>query len=54
MKVPTFVTNIGLSFIRRTIIEKANFDIDELKPIKFVKKLFSPALFMHGENDDFV
>jgi len=35
-------------------MNKANFNIDELRPIDLVKKYFTPALFFHGKSDTFI
>ena len=47
-RIPSFIITMGLSFIRKTVKRKANFNIDDLKPIKLVNKLFTPAFFFHG------
>ena len=45
---------MGLVFVRRTINNKAKFNIDHLKPIDHVNKSFIPALFIHAKDDKFI
>jgi pimeloyl-ACP methyl ester carboxylesterase len=52
--IPPFLTSIALSMIRRTVKKKANFDINELKPIEYSKSLKIPALFGAPKDDTFV
>ncbi len=44
--LPSFILSVAMSFIRNTIKTKANFDIDNLKPIDHVKSAFIPAFFI--------
>ena len=53
-KVPGFVLSMALKFVRKTIKNKASFDILELTPIKNVENCFIPALFGVADQDDFI
>lgn len=53
-KIPNFLTSFGLMFVRKTIKNKAKFNIDHLKPIDHVDKAFIPAFFMHAKDDTFI
>ena len=53
-KIPNFLTSFGLVFIRKTIKNKAKFNIDDLKPINHVNKSFIPAFFVHAKDDKFI
>ncbi|CAG9326741.1 unnamed protein product [Blepharisma stoltei] len=52
--IPGIVLSAAKSMIRKTIRKKANFDSNELDPLKHVDKCFIPALFVAGEDDTFV
>jgi fermentation-respiration switch protein FrsA (DUF1100 family) len=52
-KAPGFLLSLVLSSVRKTIKKKANFDIDDLKPIDHTD-CFIPALFATGTSDTFV
>jgi len=54
IKIPKFVLSAGLAFIRRTIKNKAGFDINDLSPIKHADKCFIPAMFIAARDDDFI
>jgi len=53
-KIPNFLVGVGLSVIRKSILERAKFDINELTPVKYVSNVFIPALFVHGKDDKFI
>lgn len=53
-KIPKTILDAALKMIRKTILQKAGFDILELEPIKYVKKAFIPAFFIAGKNDNFI
>ena len=40
--------------MKKTIKNKAKFDVDKLTPIDHVKECYIPALFIAAEGDDFV
>lgn len=52
--VPGFVLSAAKSMIRKTIKKKANFDSNELDPLKHVDQCFIPALFVAGQEDTFI
>lgn len=52
--VPGFIASIAKSLIAKKIRELANFDISKLVPIEAAPSCFSPARFVHGEQDDFI
>lgn len=54
MTVPSYMTKIAYSFLRSSIKRRAKFDVKELDPLKLAPESFSPALFAHGVNDDFI
>lgn len=45
---------MGMSLMKKGIAKRANFDIAQCAPIKFVSAAFVPALFVHGDEDDFI
>jgi Hydrolases of the alpha/beta superfamily len=51
---PEFIFRFVYKRIRKTIEEKAGFDLNSLNPINLVSGCFQPALFITGKNDDFV
>ena len=52
--VPGFVVKIIIGWVQGSVKKKANFDIDALTPIADVDKCFIPALFVAGQQDDFI
>ena len=52
--LPGFLSEGAFSIIRQTIKKKVNFDIDNLRPLKYVDKINVPALFGAGRQDTFV
>jgi len=45
----------ALSMIKSTVKDKANFDINDLDPLKnHVTKAFIPALFIYAKEDSFI
>jgi acetyl esterase/lipase len=53
-RVPKFLVSTAMSFVKKTIMKKAGFDLNKLSPITHVKECFIPALFCTGEQDDFI
>eukprot|EP01071_Lankesteria_metandrocarpae_P008074 Lankesteria_metandrocarpae@DN4857_c0_g1_i1.p1 len=53
-KLPRFLVNMVLNLIRSTIQQKAEFDINDLEPIKYVSSTHMPAMFIAGKNDRFI
>lgn len=51
---PTFLLKWVLSLVRKTIKEKAHFDLKVLKMIPIAKKCLMPAFFITARGDDFV
>ena len=54
VKLPKLIFSASISFIRKTIIKKNNFDIYELKPVDEVKKIKAPIMFVHGIKDELI
>jgi len=54
LKIPKMMLSLGLKVIRRSIKNKASFDISELEPIKHAPKAKVPALFCHAKDDNFI
>ncbi len=48
---PDFIVNLVIKSIRSSILKKAGFDIDTLKPEGIVGQLEIPVLFIHAEED---
>ncbi|KAK1380249.1 hypothetical protein POM88_026993 [Heracleum sosnowskyi] len=44
----------AIQYMRRSILKKAKFDIEELNTIKVAKSSFVPVLFGHAIDDDFI
>ncbi len=53
-KIPKTILDAALKMIRKTILQRAGFDILELEPRKCVDKAFIPAFFVAGKNDNFI
>ncbi|CAE8634603.1 unnamed protein product, partial [Polarella glacialis] len=54
MAVPEFMLGMALGMVRKEIQTRANFDIEELLPIKAAPRARSPCLFAVAKDDDFV
>ena len=52
--VPKFIVSSALSFVRKTIQNKAHFDINDLVPMNHVQSAFIPAFFVTGKDDSFI
>ena len=52
--VPGFVSSVAIRMIRGTVQRQAEFDIKDVSPISHVPHCFIPALFVAGEDDDFI
>ncbi len=46
--------NVGMPLLKKAIQKRARFDVAECSPRKYVAACFVPALFCHGEQDDFI
>ena len=44
----------GMRKAESVLIEKMNFQIADLEPIRSARNCHLPALFIHGEGDDFI
>ena len=51
---PGFVVAMAIRWIRSSVKKQADFDIQELSPIRHADKCFIPALFVAAEGDEFV
>jgi len=54
LTVPNFVVSLAITMIKNSVKKTAGFDIRELSPIRHVGNTFIPALFVAGEQDDFI
>ncbi|KAL7505893.1 hypothetical protein ACHAXN_003307 [Cyclotella atomus] len=54
INVPGFVTSVAIRMIRGSVRRQAGFDIKDVSPIAHSEHCFIPALFVAGENDDFI
>lgn len=43
-----------MKLISSSVKSRAHFNINDLNPIDHVEEAFIPALFAHGEGDDFI
>lgn len=54
VNLPNFVINQALKLVKSTVQKKANFKLDDIEPIKFAERCYTPALFVAANNDNFV
>ena len=54
MFAPGLLVSLVLRWIRQSVQKKAEFDINDISPIKHADKCFIPALFIAGKDDDFI
>lgn len=54
LHLPSFMLSPLLELVRSVIKQKANFDIFDVSPKANAQSCFVPALFLHGEDDNFV
>lgn len=52
--IPSFLRSMLIWLIKRTVRNKAGFDIDDVNPIEGVEKLRIPIQFIVAESDNFV
>ncbi|CAD2218270.1 hypothetical protein AGDE_10595 [Angomonas deanei] len=52
--IPSAVINNIVERIRKRIMRRAAFDIDDLNTVKYASQCQVPGLLFHGEEDDFV
>ena len=54
IKIPNFIINSMVKTLQNTILEKANFDINDIEPYLFAQKCSVPAFFCHGKDDSLI
>ncbi len=54
VKIPNFVLDTTLSFVRRTIQKKNDLDIYKLTPLMYADKTSTPGFFVHAMNDELI
>ena len=54
VKIPNFIINSMVNTLQNTILEKANFDINDIEPYLFAQKCSVPAFFCHGKDDTLI
>jgi pimeloyl-ACP methyl ester carboxylesterase len=54
VKIPNFVLDTALSFIRKTIMSKNELDIYKLKPLIYASKTTVPGFFVHAMQDELI
>ena len=52
--LPDFVVRQAIKWIKETIKEKAEFNLDDVEPKDYAPKCFIPAYFCHSKEDTFV
>jgi len=54
IKIPNFVLDTALAFIRNTIKKKNDLDIYKLQPLLYAPKTSTPGFFVHAMNDELI
>eukprot|EP00011_Vannellida_sp_DIVA3-517-6-12_P002916 CAMPEP_0114628432 /NCGR_PEP_ID=MMETSP0168-20121206/12818_1 /TAXON_ID=95228 ORGANISM="Vannella sp., Strain DIVA3 517/6/12" /NCGR_SAMPLE_ID=MMETSP0168 /ASSEMBLY_ACC=CAM_ASM_000044 /LENGTH=482 /DNA_ID=CAMNT_0001839815 /DNA_START=63 /DNA_END=1508 /DNA_ORIENTATION=- len=58
LSVPSWLLNgalsVAMTFVRKSIRQKAEFELYDVTPIDHVHECTAPAIFVHGESDTFV
>ena len=54
INLPKFIFDKVLNMVKRTVKEKAKFDMDIIEPYIYAKNCLVPAFFLHGSDDNFV
>ncbi|MCQ2820946.1 MAG: alpha/beta fold hydrolase [archaeon] len=54
VSLPGFVLSQATKLVKSTVNKKANFNLDDIEPIKYAETCFIPALFCHANGDSFV
>jgi len=54
LTVPGFVVGIAIRMIRSSVQKQAGFNVRDLSPAAHADRCFIPALFVAGEDDDFI
>lgn len=52
--VPSWLASTALAFVKMSVYSRAGFSIDELTPISHVGKTYIPAIFVAGDQDEFI
>ena len=52
--VPGVVVSAAIQMIQWSVQKNADFNIRDLTPVKYAEDCDCPALFVHGEHDDFI
>mmetsp|Transcript_29519 Transcript_29519/g.26922 ORF Transcript_29519/g.26922 Transcript_29519/m.26922 type:complete len:184 (-) Transcript_29519:344-895(-) len=53
-KLPNVVVNTARKMVKKTIKEKAKFDMGDIEPIKHVSNSYVPAFFIAASGDTFI
>ncbi|CAK0887744.1 unnamed protein product [Prorocentrum cordatum] len=53
-KIPETLVSMALDRVRKEVQAKADFDLEELRPVAFAARSRVPALFAVAKDDDFV
>lgn len=54
IKIPNFVLDTALAFIRKTIKSKNELDIYKLTPLLYASKTYTPGFFVHAMQDELI
>lgn len=54
VKLPNFVIDTALSFVRNTILKTNSLDLYKLEPQKFSPLTTTPGFFLHAMNDELI
>lgn len=54
VKLPDFVIDTALVFVRNTILETNSLDIYKLEPYKYSPATIIPGFFIHAEKDELI
>jgi hypothetical protein len=52
--IPGFIKSAAISHIRKSILSRAKFDVNDINTIEHVSQTFIPCIFCRGQNDDFI
>ena len=54
IKIPNFVIETALMFIRNSIKKRNDMDIYKLQPVLYAAKTTTPGFFVHAMNDELI
>ena len=54
VKIPNFVIDTALMFVRNSIKKRNGMDLYKLTPLDYAKKTFTPGFFVHAMNDELI